>query len=81
MAILNRLSWENQSGNHIFLLHEPKEQNAYSTITKNKENPWIILFVLLHLKHMPEKNRSYIRFWSRDSRVIIGTNFTGFESA
>ena len=30
---------------------------------------------------MPEKNRRYIRFWSRDSRVIIGTNFTGFESA
>ena len=30
---------------------------------------------------MPEKNRSYIRFWSRDSLVIIGTNFTGFESA
>ena len=22
------------------------------------------------LKHMPEKNRTYIRFWSRDSRVI-----------
>ena len=32
-------------------------------------------------KHMPEKNRSYIRFWSRDSRLIIVTNFTGFESA
>ena len=30
---------------------------------------------------MPEKNQSYIRFWSRDNRVIIGTNFTGFESA
>ena len=39
MAILNRVSEENQSGNHIFLLHESGEQNAYSTITKNKENP------------------------------------------
>ena len=32
-------------------------------------------------KHVPEKNRSSIRFWSRDSHVIIGTNLTGFESA
>ena len=32
-------------------------------------------------KHMPKKNRSYIRFWSRDSHVIIGTSLTGFESA
>ena len=39
IAILNRVSSENQSGNHIFLLHEPVEQNAYSTITKNTENP------------------------------------------
>ena len=39
IAILNRVSLENQSGNHIFLLHEPVEQNAYSTIAKNGENP------------------------------------------
>ena len=37
IAILNRVSQETLSGNHI--LHEPVEQNAYSTITKNRENP------------------------------------------
>ena len=48
-----------------------------------------IFFIILLASTLPptfiltyaRKNHSYIRFWSRDNRVIIGTNLTGFESA
>ena len=48
-----------------------------------------IFFIILSLSTIlptslytyARKNQSYIRFGSRDSRVIIGTNLTGFESA
>ena len=35
----------------------------------------------IYLNICQKKNQSYIRFWSRDNHVIIGTYFTGFESA